>query len=73
MINTFEIIGSLGLLLITAGVLTKGRKKQDMLFIAGGVCLETYSIGIQNGIFIVLQLVFTVAAIVDFLKVSEFF
>ena len=70
MVSIFEIIGAIGLILITIGILLKKRKLQDILFIAGGICLETYSIWIKNIIFIILQLVFTIAAIYDFIKLQ---
>ncbi|MFH1591611.1 MAG: hypothetical protein ABIC95_06835 [archaeon] len=59
----FKIIGALGLVLITIGVLAKGKKPQDLFFIGGGVFLEIYSIFLGDLIFIVLQLVFVVAAV----------
>ncbi|MCB9358525.1 hypothetical protein H6503_01215 [Candidatus Woesearchaeota archaeon] len=64
----FTIIGAVGLILITYGIVTKGRKLQDYLDILGGICLEIYSIHIGNVIFIVLQLVFTGTAIWDFFR-----
>lgn len=70
MINIFEILGIIGLLSISTGLLTKKRKTQDILYIFGGICLETYSIHIGNIIFIVLQTIFTLAAIYDFAKLT---
>ena len=66
----FKIIGALGLILISAGILTKERERQDQLYIAGGILLEIYSIYLQDIIFIVLQIVFTVAAVYDLYKVK---
>ncbi|MBD3251332.1 hypothetical protein GF380_02640 [Candidatus Uhrbacteria bacterium] len=57
-----KLIGAAGLVLITAGVLSKKRERQDTLFIFGGVCLEIYSIAIGDWIFILLQLVFIAAS-----------
>lgn len=59
----FKLAGILGLLLITAGVLSKQRKRQDLFFIAGGILLEAYSLYLQDWIFGVLQIVFVLAAI----------
>ena len=67
----FKLIGALGLLLISVGIITKDRKKQDMLYIIGGVCLELYSIYLQDLIFIVLQIIFTLAAIYDLYKIQS--
>jgi hypothetical protein len=67
----FEAVGALGLLLISLGIITKRRMRQDWLYIGGGVCLEIYSIHIADTIFIVLQAVFTLAAIYDLIAVSR--
>lgn len=72
MVVAFKLLGALGLLLITAGVLTKNRRKQDTLYIAGGLLLESYSISIRDPIFITLQAIFVVAAAYDLAKTSEF-
>ncbi len=66
--NPFTIIGAVGLLLITAGVLLKDRKEEDWLYIAGGLCLEIYSIYLRDNIFIVLQIVFILSAAYDLFK-----
>jgi hypothetical protein len=62
------LIGALGLILISIGVLNKSRRTQDLFYLAGGLCLEAYSIHLGNWIFIILQLIFTAAAIYDYLK-----
>lgn len=64
----FKLIGAAGLLLISVGIITKKRSQQDWLYIAGGLCLEAYSIYLGDLIFIILQVVFTVAAVYDLLK-----
>lgn len=64
----FKIIGALGLILICAGIVTKKRKTQDIYYILGGVCLEAYSIFLGDVVFIILQMVFTISAIYDFVK-----
>jgi len=68
--NIYKIIGAVGLLLIAIGILLKNRKRQDVFYIFGGICLETYSVYIRDTIFIVLQLLFTFSAIYDFIKQS---
>ena len=70
MIGIFEIIGALGIILISIGIITKKRKIQDIYYILGGICLEIYSISIDDLIFIILQIIFTLAAIYDFVKVQ---
>lgn len=68
--DIFKIIGAAGLLLISVGIITKKRKTQDVLYIIGGLCLEAYSIYLGNIIFIILQIIFTLAAIYDLVKVQ---
>jgi len=70
-INSFKIIGILGLVLISIGVITKKRKNQDIYYILGGIFLLTYSISIKDFIFIILQSIFTIAASYDLLKTKS--
>ena len=67
----FKIIGAAGLLLISAGIVTKKRKTQDIFYIIGGLCLETYSIYLGDIIFIILQIIFTLSAIYDLVKLKS--
>lgn len=69
--NTFKLIGGLGLIIISIGIITKNRKKQDAFYIIGGICLEIYSIYIGDLIFIILQIIFTLAAVYDFVKIEK--
>ncbi len=64
----FSLIGILGLLLISYGVMITARKKEDTLFILGGLCLTVYSIYIQDMIFVLLQIVFIVSAVYNLNK-----
>ena len=64
----FKIIGALGIILISIGILNKKRENQDIFYIMGGVCLGAYSIYINDLIFIILQTIFTFAAIYDYIK-----
>ena len=64
----FKIFGILGLLLITIGVLIKSEKKQDIFFAVGGLSLLVYSIYINDWIFIVLQIVFILTAVIELIK-----
>ncbi len=70
-IPLFKIIGALGIILISIGILQKKRKIQDIYYALGGVCLLTYSIYINDLIFIVLQIIFTLTAIYDLIKINE--
>ena len=70
-INTFKLIGAIGLILISVGLLLTNRKHQNVLYIIGGVCLEIYSIHIRDTIFIVLQIIFILSAIYDLTKIKK--
>lgn len=62
----FALLGIIGLLLITGGVVFK--KYQDYTFLAGGIFLLAYSISIQDWVFIVLQIIFVIAAAYEILS-----
>ncbi len=66
----FKVIGALGLILISIGIITKSRKAQDIYYILGGICLEAYSIYLGDMVFIVLQIIFTFSAIYDLAKIN---
>ena len=66
----FKLIGVLGIILISVGVVTKRRKRQDVFYILGGACLEVYSIYINDLIFAVLQIIFILSAVYDFNKIN---
>lgn len=72
MAEIFKIIGAAGIILISIGIITKNRKLQDVQYILGGICLEIYSLYIGDLIFIILQIIFTLAAIYDFAKLQFF-
>ena len=59
----YKLIGALGLVFITIGVLTKKRLKEDVLFIIGGLLLEVYAIYLKDIIYIPLQLIFVAASV----------
>ncbi len=62
----FKGIGAVGLLLISSGIISK--KHQVKLFFAGGLCLVTYSIYIQDIIFITLESVYVLASVYKYFK-----
>lgn len=70
--NIFKIVGALGIILISVGILTKKRKNEDVYYILGGLCLEAYSIYIGDTIFIILQVIFILSAVYDFCKIQFF-
>lgn len=61
----FKLIGAVGLILVSIGIITKKRERQDMFYIFGGICLEIYSIYLVDYVFIVLQIIFTLSALYD--------
>lgn len=65
------IFGIAGLLLISYAIWLKNEKRQDFLFILGGMALLIYSIFIKDLIFIVLQIVFIISSLVELIKLSK--
>ena len=63
--EVYKLIGAIGLILISSGLIIKNRKTQNILYILGGVGLEAYSIYIDDVIFIILQILFILAAVYD--------
>jgi hypothetical protein len=62
-----EIFGIIGLILISIAIWQK-EKRQDELFVIGGLTLLIYSYSLHNVIFIILQIVFILSAIIELLK-----
>ena len=71
MLTIFKTIGVIGMILISVGIIAKDRKRQDIYYILGGICLEAYSIYLGDFIFIALQIIFTIAAVYDFIKIQK--
>ena len=67
----FKLIGILGLLLISMGVLARKRLAQEPYFIFGGIALLAYSISIKDWVFIILQMVFILASVYELLKLER--
>ena len=74
----YRIIAIIGLILIISGTLLISAKKKRVkrryiypLLIAGGICLEIYSIYIQDTIFIILQGIFIISSIFGLIKYHE--
>ncbi|MBA7595912.1 hypothetical protein ES703_02877 [subsurface metagenome] len=76
-INTFHIIAIIGLVAIISGTFMISMKKSIRrrytypLLILGGVCLEIYSIYINDLIFIILQGVFIISSIYGLIRINE--
>ncbi len=76
-INTFHILAIIGLVAIISGTFMVSMKKSIRrrytypLLILGGVCLEIYSIYINDLIFIILQGVFIISSIYGLIRINE--
>jgi Ca2+/Na+ antiporter len=67
-LDLYKISAILGLICIILGITitkTSQKRKQYVLFILGGILLEIYSLRIKDTIFIILQAVFTLSAIIE--------
>jgi hypothetical protein len=58
----FKAIGALGILFVSAGVLKAEKKIGSIFYLLGGICLEFYSIYINDLVFIILQGIFIIIA-----------
>ena len=78
-INTFHILAIIGLVAIISGTFMVSMKKSIRrrytypLLILGGICLELYSIYINDLIFIILQGVFIISSIYGLIRINEKF
>jgi hypothetical protein len=68
MIDLFKIVGILGIILISIGVMNKKRKTQDTYYLTGGILLELYSFHIRDIIFIIIQIIFILSVSYDLFK-----
>ena len=65
------ITGIIGLIVISYAIWIKNERKQDFLFIIGGLALLSYSFYQKDLIFFILQIVFIVSASVELLKLKK--
>ncbi len=65
------ILGIIGVIVIAIAVWAKKEKRQDALFVIGGLCLLIYSISINNLIFSILQVVFVGSTLIAFFKLKK--
>jgi hypothetical protein len=70
--NMFRLLGIGGLIAITIGVISKNRTHQNIYYIIGGLFLVTYSAYIGDMIYIILQVIFIIAAIYDLYTSHKF-
>lgn len=75
--NIYTIIAVIGLLCIITGTLlvsSSSKKFHNYIYpslIAGGVCLEIYSIYLNDTIFIILQGVFIISSFFGLIKMRK--
>ncbi len=69
--NTFKLIGIVGLVLICLGMIVKNRKNRDVLSFFGGVGLLIYSIYLRDVIFTILQTIYILVVFFDFIKQNK--
>ena len=62
------VFGIIGLLLISYALWLKNEKKQDVIFVIGGISLLVYSFFIGDIIFVILQVVFILSALTELIK-----
>jgi len=62
--------GIIGLISISVGLWFKKEIKQDLVFIIGGISLLVYSFYIKDYIFLILQIVFILSALIELIKLS---
>ncbi|MBU6500522.1 MAG: YgjV family protein [Patescibacteria group bacterium] len=67
----FTFLGTLGLIAASIAIWIRDERKQDVLFIVGGIFLLAYSINIGNIIFIILQIVFIISASSELIKLNK--
>ena len=60
-----KLVGAAGLVLVTVALVLNKRKLENVLNIIGGVFLGVYSIYIKDALFIILEIIFILAAIYD--------
>ncbi|MCC6323394.1 hypothetical protein IT400_01230 [Candidatus Nomurabacteria bacterium] len=68
MINTYKLIGIIGLIFICIAMIVKNRKTRDSLSFFGGVGLLIYSIYLKDAIFMILQSVYIVVVSIDYFR-----
>jgi len=64
-------IGIIGLIVISYAIWIKNERKQDFLFIIGGLALLSYSFYQKDLIFFILQIIFIASAFIELLKLKK--
>lgn len=70
--NIWRVLGVIGMLLVSTGILQRQNKRnRNILFLFGGLLLLCYSIYLRDILFIVLQLVFSGAAVYELITTKK--
>jgi hypothetical protein len=59
------LFGIIGLIIISYAIWVKNERRQNILFIAGGLSLLCYSLSIRDPIFSILQIIFVGSALAE--------
>lgn len=70
-LSALTAAGAIGLVVVSVAIWIRNEKRQDVLFIVGGLFLLVYSIGIKSIIFSALQVVFVVSALAELVKLKD--
>lgn len=69
--DTYKIIGIIGLILICTAMVVRKRTLRDKLSLFGGVGLLIYSIYLKDVIFVILQAVYIIVVSVDYFRQNK--
>lgn len=64
-----HIVALLGAILISYGVFLEAEKRQDAVFMIGGLALLVYALSLANPIFIITTGLFTACATFEFVQI----
>lgn len=67
----FKGLGAIGMLILVWGILNKSNLTRNILFTIGGILLLLYSIYLRDPIFIPLQIIFTIASVIEIFKIKK--
>ncbi len=66
-----RILAIIGLLLISYAIFVKNEKRQDWLFVIGGILLFYHSYTLNDPIFMTLQVVFVLASLYEIFTLKK--
>ena len=69
--DIYKFVGILGLVIISIGVFWQKKYLEDFLYIIGGIALFVYSYNIREWIFVILQVIFIISAILHLFRIMK--